>query len=237
MVRPGKPTPDWRFRDLMPEEYLKPDLNPYMKLHREMGRPVLTASETSANRGKWQGEFERNAPLHVEIGTGNGFFLAGMAKRHPEYNWVGLEIRFKRVVQTARKVIKAGAVDNTIVSRYNAHQLSDVFATNEIDALYINHPDPWAKQKQASHRLLSATFFETIGALMKPGSILRLKTDHLVNIHGTITNIVGHPFEVIGKSDNIEKHGAPWPDDIVTNYQRKFYKKGLPVYALVLRRV
>ncbi len=237
MGRSGKPTAEWKFRDLMPDEYHKPDLNPYLKLHRTMGPPVLTASEGSVFKGKWQSAYKRKAPLHVEIGTGNGFFLAGMADRHREFNWLGLEIRFKRVVQTARKVTKANAIDNTHVCRYNAHQISDVFAEGEIDALYINHPDPWAKQKQSAHRLLSASFFETIGKLMKPGSILRLKTDHLVNIHGTIKNIVGQPFEIIGKSDDIEKDGAPWPDDIVTNYQRKFYKKGLPVYALVLRRV
>lgn len=237
MAQHGKPTAEWRFRDRMPEDYYKPDLNPYMKLHREMGPPVLTASETLEYKGNWLNAFKRQAPLHVEIGTGNGFFLAGMADRHREFNWLGLEIRFKRVVQTAKKVTTAGAVDNTRVSRYNAHQLSDVFAAGEIDALYINHPDPWAKHTQAANRLLSAQFFETVATLMKPNSILRLKTDHLVNINGTIANIAGHPFEILGKSDDIEKDGAPWPDDIVTNYQRKFYKKGLPVYALVLRRV
>jgi len=237
MAHRGKPTAEWRFRDRLPEEYFKPDLNPYMKLHREIGPPVLTASETAANKGKWGEAFDRPAPLHVEIGTGNGFFLAGMAARHSEFNWLGLEIRFKRVVQTARKVTKADAVGNTRVSRYNAHQLSDVFEDGEIDALYINHPDPWAKQKQANHRLLSPSFFETIGKLLKQGSIVRIKTDHLVNVDGTIDNIKGLPFDIVGRSDDIENDGAPWPDDIVTNYQRKFYKRGLPVYAIVLRRV
>ena len=46
----------------------------------------------------------------------------------------------------------------------------------------------------------------------------------------------GRPFTLVGRSDDVARDGAPWPDDVVTNYQRKFNERGLPVYALWLRR-
>ena len=227
----------WRFRDKNPDEYRSLDTNPYMVLHREMGPPVMTASQAMEHKGRWQEAFPREAPIHLEIGTGAGFFMAGMAARHPEVNWLGLEIRFKRVVQTGRRIITAGAQDQARIARYDARQLDDLFAPNEISELYVNHPDPWERPQDTRHRLLSPEFFATTGKLLRVGGQMRLKTDHKVNVKAAIENIAGTPFEVVARVDDIARDGAPWPDDIVTNYQRKFQERGEPVYAVVLRRV
>jgi len=237
MGKAGKPTPDeHRFRDKAPEEYKKPDLNPYLKLHREYGLPVLRADEAAGNIGAWSAHFNRDAPLHVEIGSGNGFFLAGRATQSPEFNWLGLEIRFKRVVLTARKLEKADVQAHARIARYDAKQLSDLFAPEEIQCVYVNHPDPWPKERQAKNRLLSKHFFSDLANLVAPGGEFRLKTDHRINVEATLENAAPDQWEQIGKSDDVNAIGAPWPLDIVTNYQRKFLERGEPVYALWLRR-
>ena len=48
--------------------------------------------------------------------------------------------------------------------------------------------------------------------------------------------VAGLPFRVLGKSDDIHRDGAPWPDDIVTGYQAMFDKEGTPVLAMWLER-
>jgi len=237
MGKAGKPTPDaHRFRDKTPEEYKRPDLNPYLKKHREYGLPVLRADQAAANIGAWNSHFKRDAPLHVEIGSGNGFFLAGRATQSPEFNWLGLEIRFKRVVLTARKLENAEVQEHARIARYDAKQLSDLFAPGEIQCVYVNHPDPWPKERQAKNRLLSEAFFADLANLVAPEGEFRLKTDHHINVEATLENAAPDQWEQIGRSDDVNEIGAPWPLDIVTNYQRKFLERGEPVYALWLRR-
>jgi tRNA (guanine-N7-)-methyltransferase len=238
MGKSGKPTPEeFRFRDKAPEDYKLPDLNPYLKAHREHGLPVLTAEQAVELRGKWSEHFGRIAPLHLEIGTGNGFFLAGRATQDPDFNWLGLELRFKRVVLTARKLEGAGVTDYARIARYNAHQLGDLFEDAEIDCVYVNHPDPWPKDRQAKNRLLSPSFFEGLARLVKPGGQFRLKTDHRINVEATHANASSDAWRMLGSSDDVNEDGAPWEKDIMTNYQRKFLEKGEPVYAVWLRRV
>ena len=193
-------------------------------------------TQAAAARGSWAAEFGRDAPLHVELGPGNGFFMAGMSSRYPDRNWLAIELRFKRVMLTARKVKAAGSADWTRITRFDANALHDLFEPGEIDALYVNHPDPWPKDRWAKNRLLGGPFLDMVAELMKPGAQLRIKTDHVLNVQGVLHNVVGRPFDLLGRSDDIAADGVPWGDDLITNYQSKFNRKGEPVYALWLGR-
>ena len=226
-----------RFRGKRPDELRDPDLNPYLKIHQDYGPPVITAELAPGFKGRWAEAFDgRLAPLHVEVGAGNGFFLSGFAGRHPEYNLLGIEIRYKRVIQCARKIQAAG-VSNARIIRYDAWSLDDLFLPASLDGIYVHHPDPWPKEKQVKHRLMSLPFAQWAARALKPGSALRLKTDALHNVEGLLAAIEGLPFEVLGRSDFIARDGAPWgEDDVRTNYQSKFDKRGEPVLALWLGR-
>ncbi len=233
MAKPGSRTPpEGRFRDKQPDEYRLPDLNPYLKRHREFGPPVLTAEQAKDGRGRWAEVFGREAPLHVEIGSGNGFFLAGMAQAHPERNWLGLEIRFKRVVLTARKLKHGGVEAHARIARYDVHWLEDLFDEATLAGLYVNFPDPWPKARHAKHRVLGPEFMGQVARLLAPGAELRVKTDHLVNVEGTLANVAGLPLEVSAVCHDVQAEGPPWESDVVTNYQTKFYQRGEPVHAI-----
>jgi len=234
----GEKGDQYRFRDLLPEEYARPDINPYLKLHREYGPPVLTASEAKPMRGQWARAFnESRAPLHVEIGPGNGFFLAGMAAKHPDQSWLGLEIRFKRVILCAKKIQAAG-VANARIARYDAWFLDDLFEPEEVAGIYVNFPDPWMRERDEKKRLMGPAFAAWASRALKPGGLLRLKSDHGPNLDRLVAASAGHPMEVVDRSDDVDKQGLPWPaeDDIITNYQSKFIAKGEPVHALLMRR-
>lgn len=228
-----------RFRPKRPEDYWSQEVNPYMLSHRTMGRPVITAEEAQGLRGRWREEFGRDAPLHVEVGAGNGFHLAGMAARHPGRNWLGIEIRFKRVVMCATKIRKAGVESSARIVRYDAWSLDDLFAPGEIDALYVFHPDPWSRRKHSDKRLMSGPWAGWICRAVRPGGLVRIKTDHLPHIHGFEAGIEGLPLEIRARRDDVAANGYPWPaeDDVITNYESKFHKRNEPVYALLAERV
>ena len=235
MTSPGsEPRPH---RDKVHGRLVRSEVNPYVELHEQMRPTVVTAHDALDWRGRWAECFGRDAPLHVEVGSGNGFFLAGMAARHPEQNWLGVEIRFKRVVLCARK-IRAAGVENARIARYDAWWLDDLFAPGSLAGLYVNHPDPWMKNSQADKRLMGRYFAEFAAWALAPGAELRLKSDFAPNLDGLEAGAEGLPLHTLGRSDDVRGSGLPWPtdDDITTNYQSKFDKRDAPVHALRMRR-
>ncbi len=228
-----------RFRDRKPDEVFIPDLNPYLKEHFSFGPPVLTATDAPTYKGRWDEAFGGSTgPLQVEIGSGNGFYLSGMAAKHPEQRWLGIEIRYKRVILCARK-IRAAGLQNARITRYDAWWLDDLFLPGELDGLHINHPDPWVRGVEQKKRLLSVDFLGWAARALKVGATLRLKTDHLPYVDQALRCVEGLPFALIGRATDLAKVGTPWPadDDVITNYQSKFIKRGLPVHAAYLRRI
>jgi len=231
--------------DRLPEDYRNPDANPFVVAHREYGPTLLPASEAQGCRGRWSERFEREAPLHLEIGSGNGFFLAELARRHPDWNVLGLELRYKRTVLCARKIDTAG-LKNALITRYHAAYLDDLFDLGSLAGIYVNHPDPWPKERHEKNRLVSRWFLEDVAALLVPGGWLRIKSDFRDNVD-RVSRLLDHgpddtplpplPLRITGRSEDVITTPAPWPDDIETNYQSKFRKRGLPVYAIELVRL
>lgn len=255
MAAHGRPTPQPpiegdrpRFRDRpadgAEEEGPGLDINPYFVSHRTFGCELLPADEAALWYDRWSERFGREAPLHVEIGSGNGFFLTGLAARHPEWNVLGLEIRYKRTVLTARKIRKH-QLSNALIARYHAAYLDDLFAEGTLAGLYVNHPDPWPKGRHEKNRLVSRWFLQDAARFLRPGGWLRIKSDFRDNVD-RVAGLLSHgpdgeplatlPFEITGRSDDVNSGPAPWPDDIVTNYQRKMAIRGKPVYAMELVR-
>ncbi|MEM6929996.1 MAG: tRNA (guanosine(46)-N7)-methyltransferase TrmB [Myxococcota bacterium] len=255
MAPPGRPTPQRpssaaarpdgpRFEDRRPADYRHPEANPYVTSHREFGPELLTAEQAFAVGRDWASLFGREAPLHVEIGSGNGFFLAGLARQNPDVNVLGIEIRYKRTVLCGRKIREAG-VTHARIARYHAAFLDDLFEPGAIAVLWVHHPDPWPKERHEKNRLVSRWFLEDVARLLQPGGFLRLKSDFEPNV-ARAAHLIDHgpegeplprlPLTVTGRSNDVNAGPAPWADDIETNYQRKFKRKGEPVYAIELQR-
>jgi len=242
-----RPTPQAEpaFEDRLPEDYSRPDVNKYLKLHRTFGPPLYPASELPAYRGRWHELFGREAPLHLEIGAGNGAYLAGLAEKRPDWNIIGIEIRFKRTVWCAKK-IQAAKVSNAIIGRYHAAYLHDLFEPGSLAGVHVNHPDPWPKDKHEKNRLISRWFLEDLCKLLVPGGEFRLKSDYEPNCSRVVelldrdaegSPLPRLPLEILETSSDVNGIGAPWSDDIPTEYQQKMLVKGVPVHAIHARLV
>ncbi|KHE69086.1 methyltransferase domain-containing protein, partial [Halobacillus sp. BBL2006] len=104
-------------------------------------------------KGKWKELFaEPSKPLHLEIGSGKGQFIAGMSKQHEEINFIGIE-RVKSVIVGALKKVLNSETTNARLVNEDAEDLRDLFATNEVDHIYLNFSDPWPKNKHEKRRL------------------------------------------------------------------------------------
>ena len=246
MGAPGRPTPQRadpsqdrpRFRDVPLED--AGGVNPYVPLHRSLGDLAMPADRAWRWRDRWPERFGRTAPLILEIGPGNGSFLAALAARDRHHDHVAVEIRYKRVVQCARK-LEAASLRNAVVCRYHAAYLDDLFPPRSLSSIWVNHPDPWPKDRHEKNRLISRWFLEDVASLLIPGGTLRLKSDHAPNIDRATALLSDPdapplPLRVRGRASDVTRGPAPWPDDIETGYQRKFRLLEQPVYGLEIER-
>ena len=227
-----------QFEDQPPNSMVAPEVNPYIAQYWTHGPPVIRGVDAPHFEGDWSIAFNRKAPLVVEVGAGNGFYITGMANKHPDKNHLGIELRYKRVMLVAKKIERA-SLSNCRILRYDAWCLQEIFKAGTIHQLVTNHPDPWPKKKHQKNRLLGRYFCEWAADCLQPGGTWRIKTDFKPHIEKIMVDIEGLPLRVVGISESITEFGTPWDsnDDITTNYESKFIRQGLPVYACLLERL
>ena len=124
----------------------------------EFSRWAFNEERALSLKGQWRKEVfsaETQVPLDLEIGVGNGYHLAHQGSLHPDRYWVGLELKYKPLIQAIRRALKKGC-ENVCVARYHGRFLSHIFEKNEVDNVYIHFPDPWEKPKQNKHRLIQS---------------------------------------------------------------------------------
>jgi tRNA (guanine-N7-)-methyltransferase len=170
--------------------------------------------------------FERNAPLHVDLGCGDGLFLCALAQRMPDKNFLGIERLLNRVRASARK---AATLDNVrllpVESSYAVHYL---LPPGSVEKFYLLFPDPWPKRRHHRRRIVAPDFLSSIySALNKDGSIY-IATDDL------------NYFEVIKEVAQSDRGFSISKDDVdlpLSRFGLIFQKKGVTIHSLELRKI
>lgn len=181
----------------------------------------------SEKKNKWREVFGNNNPIHLEIGTGKGQFLAGMAKQFPEVNFIGIEVAKSIAVTAAQKLMQSDQ-DNILLINENAEKLREIFAENEISTIYLNFSDPWPKNRHEKRRLTFRTFLEQYKDVLQPSGELVLKTDNRGLFEYSLVSFSEFGMDL--KEVNLDLHKAEDPKNIMTEYEAKFSAKGQVIY-------
>ena len=126
--------------------------------------------------------------IHIEIGCGSSRYLIKWAIENPQDFFIGLELRYKRLVLSAKKIQKQN-IQNILLLRERGEFLDEYLAHKSIDCLHVNFPDPWSKKAKHKNRILSKEFLTKIHPYFCTGGELRFKTDHL-EYFKTVTQIL-----------------------------------------------
>ena len=170
-------------------------------------------------KGQWAEIFGRQAPLHVELGTGKGDFLSQLAERNPEVNYIGIEMQ-QDVLYSAAKKIAALELPNVRLLVFDINKIEDIFAPGEVDRFYINFCDPWPKKRHAKRRLTHVGFLEKYRALLKKRGTIHFKTDNRPLFDFSLEQFEEAHLEV--RDVSFDLHAENRPDNIMTEYERKF---------------
>lgn len=172
--------------------------------------------------------FGRSAPLHVDLGCGDGSFLCEMAQQFPKRNFLGIERLTKRVEKVRRRAEK---IENVRVLRADTlFAVRYLLPESSVEAFYLLFPDPWPKRRHQFRRIFSRDFLDAIAAALEKHGVLRVATDQLDYFH-QIERLsrARLQFQVVPRSMN----DAVLP---VSKFERKFRKQGAAVYGLTLRK-
>lgn len=121
--------------------------------------------------------FPQAQPLEVELGSGDGSFLAAYATLHPERNFIGVERLLGRVRKTDRKGRRAGLANLRVVRIESTYFLEYLLPAGAAAALHVYFPDPWPKRKHRRHRLINERFPDLARRALAPGGVVYLRTD------------------------------------------------------------
>jgi tRNA (guanine-N7-)-methyltransferase len=208
------------------------DINPYVDRIHELEPFVVTGEKAASFRGGWRAEIgvAPDAPLVLEIGPGNGIFFRDLIATNPAAGFVGIEIRFKRVWMTGRKAMDTG-LTNFRVMHQSFGYLDGYFEEGEVTDVYINHPDPWPKDRHHKHRLIQPSFAALLASRVAAGGVVQLQSDFApygplaLEVFGTeMWRPVAFTADLHGGSDpdsETLRHGH-----IQTNYERKKVEAG-----------
>lgn len=194
--------------------------------------PNVVISDPEAYRGNWKQAFQREASLHVEIGTGKGQFLTGMAERNPSVLFVGIEFMESVIVSALEKVL-ASEVENAKLLNRNAVDLSLFFAENEVDRIYLNFSDPWPKNRHEKRRLTYRDFLSMYEKVLKPGGEVHLKTDNRGLFEYSLDSFRQYGLEVANVSWDL--HKSEMSENVMTEYEEKFSENGQTIYRCEAR--
>lgn len=187
----------------------------------------LIVPNAMEHKGKWQQLFNNDHPIHIEVGTGKGQYIVGMAKQHPDINFIGIEVVKSIIVTAGQKALDA-EVDNLLLLNVDAADLREIFAENEIATIYLNFSDPWPKNRHEKRRLTYHTFLEQYKEILDLTGKVIFKTDNrgLFEYSLVSFNAFGMKLEEV----NLDLHAINDPLNIMTEYEEKFSSKGQVIY-------
>ena len=181
-------------------------------------------------KGKWHEVFGNNNPVHIEVGTGKGQFVLGMAQQNPEINYIGIELFDSVIVCALEKIEAANKPSNLRLLKVNGGDLEKFFAKNDVDRVYLNFSDPWPKARHAKRRLTHEGFLKLYETVLVDNGEIHFKTDNrgLFEYSLVSMNQYGMALNYV----SLDLHVNMPEDNVMTEYEEKFSKKGQPIYRL-----
>ena len=128
-------------------------------------------------KGKWASDFfKNNNPIVLELGCGKGEYSVGLARRYPDKNFIGLDIKGARMWRGCKTAVDEN-IQNIAFLRTRIELIEHYFAENEISEIWITFPDPQPRRIKENKRLTSPAFLKRYASILKKDLIIHLKTD------------------------------------------------------------
>ena len=183
-------------------------------------------------KGNWHQLFFKNDnPIVLELGCGRGEYTIGLARRFPDKNFIGIDIKGARMWHGAKTAVEEG-LQNVAFLRTNIECIDGLFAENEVAELWLTFSDP--QMKKATKRLTSTYFMERYRRFLVDNGVINVKTDS--NFLATYTKymVERNSLPLLQCTFDLyaEKDINSSLTDIRTYYESMWLERGIPIKYL-----
>ncbi|MFO8054596.1 MAG: tRNA (guanosine(46)-N7)-methyltransferase TrmB [Bacteroidales bacterium] len=178
-------------------------------------------------RSKWRTEFFKNDnPVVLELACGKGEYTVAMARRYPDKNFIGMDIKGARLWKGCKESNREG-LQNVAFIRTKIELIEHFFGPSEVDEIWITFPDPQPRKSKSKKRLTSPEFLQRYQNLITPESLIHLKTDNDMLFHYTLDIIKQHNHSIKQTSGNLYQENLQgFISEIQTHYEQMWLEKG-----------
>jgi tRNA (guanine-N7-)-methyltransferase len=164
--------------------------------------------------------FQSPQPLEVELGSGDGSFLANYAKLHPELNFLAVERLLGRLRKLDRKGRRAALNNLRMLRIESAYFVEYLLPRESVSALHIYFPDPWPKRKHRKNRLINEHFTRIARQALVPNGLVYLRTDDEDYFTQMVTVFAANPgFRLVETPAELSA--------VVTDFEKTFVARGI----------
>lgn len=191
---------------------------------------VITNPEEA--KGHWHEVFGNDHPIHIEVGSGKGRFITGMAAQNPHINYIGIDIQLSVLSYALDKVLEAD-LPNVKLLLVDGSSLTNYFADGEVDLMYLNFSDPWPKKRHEKRRLTYKSFLDTYKQILPKNGEIHFKTDNRGLFEYSLASF--SQYGMLLKQVWLDLHASDYEGNIMTEYEEKFSNKGQVIYRVEAR--
>jgi tRNA (guanine-N7-)-methyltransferase len=198
----------------------------------EVGKPLYKTI-----KGKWnEVYFQNNNPIVLELACGKGEYTVGLARKFPEKNFVGIDVKGDRIAVGSKNAIDEG-LNNVAFLRADIHFLNDFFEQNEVSEIWITFPDPFnVKLGRENRRLTHTRYLNMYQNVLDSSGLLHLKTDNRDFFDYSIEQCLSFGVSELKTTNDLYKSEFMTIHyGIQTKFESIFTKKGLSINYLQCR--
>ncbi len=178
----------------------------------------------------WSSLFGGDAPVEIEIGSGDGAFLMAYARRYPDRHLLGMERSPSKARRLDARFAKLDLPNVRTLQADARCVVASILPEASVGAYHVYFPDPWPKRVHAGRRIFTPVFVAGLARTLVPGGRLFFATD--VAAYARVA--CGHVLAVPEFREVVPEEHHPGLD---TSFARKYRAGGRQLSTLTFERV
>ena len=149
---------------------------------------AAAADAATAGQAFWAAIFGNDAPVEIEIGSGDGAFLLARAVATPTYNLLGIEHASGKSRRLAARLARIAA-PHVRALHADATFAIALIPSGSVAAYHVYFPDPWPKRRHTERRIFTPRFTAALARTLRPRGALLVATD-VASYMATIRDVI-----------------------------------------------